>query len=204
MVIIGLLASGPVGSIATNLLSPQPSWISAAVYIDNYESIQVMPFFFGFILLFGFLLFFSSLPKREDELSGIMKNMMIYSTGLYAFMISLNYFIQMAIVPNYISNELIVGMFATLNPKSIFWYLEMTGYGFLGIATSFAAYFFHGNKRRNMIRYLLIANGILSVAGSILTFIFPGWVMEISGLASYVLWNVLCIMFMMLILIEYK
>ena len=71
IVIIGIILSGPLGVFIVDITAPQPSWQGAAVFVENYSSIQAMPFAFGFILLFGFLLFFSSLINagRENQRS---------------------------------------------------------------------------------------------------------------------------------------
>ena len=119
-------------------------------------------------------------------------------------MISLNYLIQLAVIPNALKYPTVIELFATANANSLFWYIEMTGYGFLGLATWAGGMLFGGNPRKKAIRYLFVANGISSVLGTVLTFIFKGWVMSPAGLVSYLLWNVLVLIVMILVLVEYK
>jgi hypothetical protein len=103
-----------------------------------------------------------------------------------------------------LENEKAIDLLATPNAKSLFWYIEMTGYGFLGLATWSSAYLFSKTKNEIIIRWLLIANGIISVLGAVLTFIFKGWVLTIPGLVSYVLWNILVMLVMIFVLVEYR
>jgi hypothetical protein len=203
-VIAGALASGPAGTYYAQSVAPEPAWQNAQLFIENYNPIQVLPFYFGFLLLAGFLLFFSSLPKPQTSREHIFRNLVVYSGGVYAFMISLNYLLQIAVLPGILNYPAMVELLASQNPHSLFWYIEMTGYGFLGLAGWFAAYSFHGKPLLTGIRYLLIANGVISLAGSVLTFVFPGWVMTMPGLVSYLAWNVLVILVMILVIMEYR
>jgi hypothetical protein len=139
--------------------------------------------------MLGFILFFASLPRPDTDFEEINARLVILFAGLYTFMISLNYMIQITLVPNILDNVKAIDLLATLNAKSLFWYIEMTGYGFLGLATWSAAYLFGKTKKEIVIKRLLMANGIISVFGAILTFIFKGWVLSIPGLVSYVLCN---------------
>ncbi|HGJ65615.1 TPA: hypothetical protein ENS27_09520 [bacterium] len=204
LVLIGIFASGPIGSWIVQMINPEPQWVDAKTYIQNYTELQAMPFFFGFLLMLGFILFFASLPKPETDFEEINAKLIILFASLYTFMISLNYMIQIVLVPNMLENEKAIDLLATPNAKSLFWYIEMTGYGFLGLATWSSAYLFSKTKNEIIIRWLLIANGIISVLGAVLTFIFKGWVLTIPGLVSYVLWNILVMLVMIFVLVEYR
>jgi hypothetical protein len=204
LILIGTFASGPIGSFVVQIISPQPAWVDAQTYAKNYTELQTMPFFFGFLLMLGFILFFASLPKPETDFEEINTKLTFLFAGMYTFLIGLNYMIQIAAVPNILDNVKVIDLLAILNAKSLFWYIEMTGYGFLGLATWTSAYLFGKTKNEIIIKWLLIVNGIISVLGSILTFIFKGWVLTIPGLISYVLWNVLVMAIMVFILIEFR
>jgi hypothetical protein len=54
--LIGYIMSGPVAFAIVNLVKPQPSWISPAVFAENYSTIQDLPFYFGFFLIGGMLM----------------------------------------------------------------------------------------------------------------------------------------------------
>ncbi len=68
--------------------------------------------------------------------------------------------------------------------------IEMLGYGFQGLATLFVAPIFTGGKLARWIRWLLIVDGIMGVAGTVITGFALDWVFTIPGLLSYVSWNV--------------
>ena len=57
--------------------------------------------------------------------------------------------------------------FAMDNPQSIMWVIEVIGYGFMGLATFFAAWIFKTGKLETAIRWLLIINGVLGIGGMI-------------------------------------
>lgn len=204
IVIIGCALSGPVGVVLVKLIHPQPPWENAITFAENYHIVQSIPYIFGIILLFGFLGFFSSLPKGEGEYQRVMKKLTGYFAGLYAITIFTNYFLQLAIVPNYLSNEAIIRAIAADNAYSLFWYIEMVGYGFLGFATWTAAALFPGNGKLAVLRVLLILNGVTSLFSAIWNFVDVGWVFSTFGIVSYVLWNLLVIVIMVYVLLIYK
>ncbi len=204
LILIGMFLSGPVGSYIVQLISPEPAWVDAKTYIQHYTELQSMPYFFGFVLMLGFILFFASLPRPETDAGYIKIRLTILCAGLYTFMISLNYMIQIVLVPNVLDNPRAIELVATLNAKSLFWYIEMTGYGFLGLATWSAGLLFGNTGREKIIKWLCIANGMVSVAGSVLTFAVKGWVLTVPGLICYVLWNILVSVLMVFILLEFR
>ncbi|HZI25851.1 MAG TPA: hypothetical protein VFD46_12285, partial [Chryseolinea sp.] len=63
--------------------------------------------------------------------------------------------------------------------------------------TALASVFYKG--RNNLIRKLMIWNGVVSVGSAILTLVDIHWVMTIGGLVCYVGWNVLMIVITILI-----
>lgn len=50
---------------------------------------------------------------------------------------------------------------------------------------------FRGSRRADAIRYLLVANGVLSRVGAACTAIFDRWVFSTSGMVSFGVWNAL-------------
>ena len=67
MVIVGILFSGPVGLIITRTFGGQSTWEGAEVFAGNYSSIEALPFAFGFLLILGFMFFFSCLIGAGKE-----------------------------------------------------------------------------------------------------------------------------------------
>jgi hypothetical protein len=60
-------------------------------------------------------------------------------------------------------------------------------------ATWLVATGFRGSGRATLIRYLLVANGVVSIVGAACTALFDRWVFSASGLASFAGWNVLIV-----------
>jgi len=133
IVIVGTILSGPVGVLMVKATHPQPPWKDAELFAQNFHVIQSVPYYFGIILMLGFLLFFSALPKAETECARVMKQLCHYFAGLYAITIFSNYFLQIAVIPNYLDQPAVLTAFAADNAMSLFWYIEMVGYGFLGL-----------------------------------------------------------------------
>ena len=76
----------------------------------------------------------------------------------------------------------------------------MWGYAFLGISTWLTAGYYA--NRNNLIRILMIANGVLSLASAAWTILDMNWVTTTVGLMGYFLWNVL-MMYMMAAIYRY-
>jgi hypothetical protein len=56
----------------------------------------------------------------------------------------------------------------------------------------------------NIIRYLLIANGFLSIASAIIATGGVAWFYETAGIIAYISWNLLIIVTMALIYFEFR
>lgn len=204
--IIGILFSGPVGVLIISMLRPQPVWQGAEVFANNYHRVQSLPFIFGFFMMLGFVLFISAISRLADtEIKKIYGTMAVIFASAYVVTIGLNYVIQAVYIPEIIEeNAELAGLLTMVNPSSFSWVLEMFGYGFLGAAGWLVAPIFEGNARMKSIRYLLIVNGIISIFGVIITAVDVKWVLSTSGLISYVVWNLLIIITMILIFLEFK
>ena len=187
IIMIGIITSGPIGS-----------------YIAQQYNFQSAPFYFGFVLMFGILLFFASIPPQKNEWERINSKLVIFFAGIYTCIISLNYLLQIALVPKIISEPNLTEMLSVSNSNSFFWDLEMTGYGFLGLATLSASTFFHNGKKQEMIRLMCIINGIISILGAILTFVFDGWVLSNAGLLCYLIWNIVIMLLAVYLILEYR
>jgi len=204
--IIGILFSGPVGVLITSLLQPQPAWESVDVFIENYHILQGLPFIFGYVMIFGFVGFISAAANfAETPLEKTYSKMSIIFAAVYAGIIGTNYMIQMACIPNLLNaNKEITGLLTMANPASVSWVLEMFGYAFLGISLWLLVPVIKGGSRIIYIKYLLAINGIVSILGAVLTAIHIPWVLSVSGIVSYIAWNALIIVVMILVFLEYK
>ena len=206
VVIAGMILSGPPGGYLVSLIHPQPQWIDAATFIEHYHSIQAFPFAGGFLLILGFTFFIAAasqlavLPTQK-----VPATLAIIFAAAFAVMIGINYTLQLAWVPELVrQGDPDLSKITMQNPNSIGWVLEMFGYAFLGLSTWAIALVFWGSRMMNTIRYLLIANGFISIVGAILTTGGMNWLYETPGIISYVIWNLLIIVTMALIYFEFR
>ncbi len=91
--IVGILFSGPLGLIIVQVFGPQPPWQSAKVFVENYSSIQAMPYAFGFLLVLGFLLFFVSSINAGNDQQKPLEMMGLTLGVIFGSLVSLNYII---------------------------------------------------------------------------------------------------------------
>ncbi len=203
---VGLLFSGPVGLLVTSLIKAQPPWDGAEVFIASYHPVQILPFLFGFVMIYGFVMFISAVAKlAQDNRGMVYASMSMIFMAVYAVIIGLNYALQVAFVPLLVrEGNAMAGFFSMANPESVGWVLEMWGYGFLGLSGWLAAPLFKGSRRRRYIRVLLVINGMVSVLGAAITIVDLGWVLSVAGLASYVVWNLLVLAIMVLVYMEFR
>lgn len=206
LTILGTILSGPVGTLLSFMIRPQPAWVNVDTFIKNYHPIQSAPFVFGFFLILGFSLFISSTSKLASSHSEkIYSILAIIFTSMFATIIGINYIIQIAFVPTLIGfNNNAISIFTMTNPRSLCWVFEMFGYGFLGVATWLVAPLFKNGQRMKYIRYLLVLNGIVSLLAAAYTAIDISMLMTIPGLISYVIWNLLIIVLMWLVYLEFR
>lgn len=201
----GYIMSGPVAFVIVRLIKPQPPWVSSAVFVENYGTIQDMPFYFGFLLIGGMLMLSAGHYLNFKDNADEKKFHLLIAFGwtiVFCALISFNYICQTTFVHNLALHykpeyDAAISMFSMSNPLSFCWANEMWGYALLGIATLLmSGYYQH---KSNFIRWLLISNGIVSIGSALWTIIDVNWVMKTAGLVAYFIWNVLMIVMMILI-----
>ena len=87
---------------------------------------------------------------------------MLFAIG-YAVLIGFNYFMQLTLV----RQNLYTAPFAMDNAQSVFFVIEVLGYGAMGLATLFAAWVFDSGSLEKAIRWLFVVNGVLGIGGMI-------------------------------------
>lgn len=203
--LIGYVTSGPLGFIVVRLIKPQPAWASSAVFTENYHIIQDVPFYFGFMLIGGMLMLVSGhyLNYKEDIANNRFLLLVALGCAITFFtLICFNYICQTTFVRHLALNyderyDAAISMFSMANPLSLCWAIEIWGYGFLGVATwLMAGYYLNRDK---LIRSLLVANGVVSIATVIFTVGDTEWLLKPVGLFGYFIWNILMIVLMVLI-----
>lgn len=197
----GYILSGPVGTLVSLLLKPQPAWESAQVFAANYHFIQDIPFYLGFLLVGGMLMIaaghFLNAPERHKA-----NTLLSFAfTVVFAALIFFNYICQTTFVRqlaiNYRpENDAAIAIFSMVNPSSLCWAIEMWGYGVLGVATWLLAGYY--NEKNKTISRLLVINGVVSIGTAVLTAVNSSWLMTTAGLVAFMLWNVLMITLMIL------
>ncbi|HKL38474.1 MAG TPA: hypothetical protein VJ876_06215 [Bacteroidales bacterium] len=206
VVIAGMILSGGPAVFLVARLHPQPEWVDVATFIEHYHPMQLFPYAGGFILILGFTFFVASayqlavLPSLK-----VPAVLAIIFVSVFSMMIGLNYTLQIAWVPVLIrTQDPLLAMVTMHNPQSVAWSLEVFGFGFLGLSTWCISLVFWGSKRMSIIRYLLVANGFVSIASAIIATGEVAWFYDPAGIVAYVSWNLLIIVTMALIYVEFR
>jgi hypothetical protein len=183
------LLSGPI-AFALTLLHPQPAWTDAATFAAHAHPIQQLPYWLGFGLLGSCVLLVARIVALSWQHSRTRALVVLVLTAMYGGTILVNYALQVAYVPALArAGSPLVAYVTMANPEAPTWLLEMFGYGALGAATWIAAPLFGAHRR--WIRRLLVANGIVSIAGAIACAGGMAWLQTVPGLVAYLAWNAL-------------
>jgi hypothetical protein len=194
LVLVGAVSSGPVAMLVVTQLAPQPAWRDAALFGAHYSSIQALPYLLGFVLLGGFVLFAAACVAHSGHAQRVIALAGLVLTAVYASMVFTNYMLQVGYVPRTVGSDPLAAARVTMaNPSSLGWFLEMFGYAALGLGTAFLAFCFGGSARGSAIRWLLVANAVVSVLGAFYTGATDRWVFSTAGLVSFGAWNALVI-----------
>jgi hypothetical protein len=210
LLIAGTVLSGPIGVIVVSMVHPQPTWQDVQTLAANYHPIQTLPFFAGFLLVIGSGLLVATLYRLSAEKDKAVALLAVMCTAAFISLIFFNYICQTTFVPALLKNyrpeyDAVITAFSFTNPNSLCWAIEMWGYALLGLATLLLAPVFNRSRIEKTTAWLMILNGILSIAGGFITAVHLGWVMTPAGLINYVAWNILVVLlgaFVMLSLLQ--
>lgn len=192
LVLAGAVLSGPVAMLVVGRVAPQPAWSDVNAFAGHYHPVQVLPYVLGYILLAGFVFFTASCHALASTALKWRTSAALVFTGIYAALVFTNYTIQLGFVPRSLHDRpAYLSALTMANPASFAWFLEMFGYAAMGVATWLLAAAFRGSRRADVIRALLIANGIVSIIGAACAALFDGWVFSTAGLVSFAGWNLL-------------
>jgi hypothetical protein len=199
LLIAGIVLSGPLGLIVVTAIHPQPAWQDAQTLAANYHPIQTFPFFAGFLLVIGSGLLIATLYRLSAEKDKAVALLAVICTAAFTGLIFLNYICQTTFIPALLANyqpefDAIIATFSFTNPNSMCWAIEMWGYALLGLATLLLAPVFKRGRVEKITAGLMIANGILSIAGGFITAVNLSWVMTVPGLTFYIAWNALVVL----------
>ena len=190
LVAAGALLSGPVALLVVERIAPQPPWTGVETFADHYHPAQLLTFALGYVLLAGFVLFTASCHALAAAPLRVRTSAALIFAAVYAALVFTNYTIQLGYVPRVLDQRpAYLAALTMANPSSFAWFLEMFGYAAMGAATWLVAAGFGGSRRSDVIRVLLIANGVLSIAGAACTALFDRWVFSTAGMVSFAAWN---------------
>jgi hypothetical protein len=207
--IVGILVSGPLGLVVVSQVAPQPAWQNAQVFAENLHWLQSMPYFAGFFLVIGYVVMIAAIyqvAEHEDKTRALTA---VVLTAAFAALIFFNYIVQTTFVPTLARNyrpeyEAIIASLSMANSTSLAWAIELWGYGFLGLATWFAAPVLRGGRLGNITAVLFVANGVVSVITAIWAAVDLGWVLTPVGVANYAIWNVLVLIMSILVVLVFQ
>ncbi|MCB0050825.1 MAG: hypothetical protein KDE24_14940 [Caldilinea sp.] len=196
LTVAGILLSGPIGLLAVTIVHPSPPWLDAASYAQFFHPIQTAPFFGGFFLVGGYVVMIAALYELADEQQKTNALIAVTFTAIFATLIFFNYINQTTFIPALVQGyrpeyDSAISTFSLANPLSLCWAIEMWGYALLGVATWLTASIFNRNRIEKITAALMIANGVVSIVGGIVTAWNLGWVLTTPGVVSYVGWNAL-------------
>jgi len=201
----GYLLSGPIGFLLIAITVPQPPWVSPSIFAAHYHWVQDLPFYYGFILVGGMLMFAAGHYLNYTGTNKQIQFHLLLSvawTIVFAALITFNYICQTTFVHNLAVHykpeyDPSIAAFSMANPMSLSWAIEMWGYAFLGIATALMSGYY--NDKNTLIKILLILNLIVSLFSAAAIIVDVNWMMTTGGFISYFFWNVLMIILMTLI-----
>lgn len=192
----GFVLSGPAAVAFVTAVAPQPRWQGAEVFARHFHPVQMLPYAGGLVLVVALLVLLASLAVLAPEALRARAVAALLFAAPFAAFIFLNYVLQTTFVPVLArayepTDAALLGALSMSNPRSLAWGIEMWGWGFLGVATWLLAPVFTGGALERATAMAFVANGVVSVIGTLWTVARPGWVMTGIGLAMFAVWNLL-------------
>jgi hypothetical protein len=201
LVLLGVLLSGPPMVLLVHWLKPQPPWTDVQTFTAQFHWLQTLPYWFGFLLLAGNALFVAAAGQLPAVRDRIHPRIALIAIAIYGAMVSFNYALQVAYLPRAATLPAdVVSALSMVNPASICWIIEMYAYAFLGIGMWLIAPGFGGSGVLNTVKWLLVANGVVSVLGAVMLSVGQDWVLSLWGLVGYAAWNLLIVVIMVLVI----
>ncbi|HEX2877917.1 MAG TPA: hypothetical protein VHO25_00135 [Polyangiaceae bacterium] len=192
----GIVLSGPLALLLVNATHPQPPWENAATFAEHYHPIQVVPYLGGILLVTALVMLLATIHVLALDQHKLRTTAALVFTAAFATLIFFNYVVQTTFLPELARTyqDHYAGTLSALsmsNPKSLAWGIEMWGWGLFGLATWLVAPVFQGNRTARLTAQLFVANGIVSIVGTLWTVLQPGWCMTPIGLMAFASWNLL-------------
>jgi hypothetical protein len=111
----------------------------------------------------SFLILAVSIHQLSSPDRKIFSHAAVAFATIYAALISINYYVQLIWVAPRLADGRIAGIepFLFVPFDSFLYSVDILGYGFMSVATFFAAMVFNGKGAERVARWFLIANGLL-------------------------------------------
>jgi hypothetical protein len=197
-IVIAASVLGPAAVFADAAVRGLHPWTGPEAFLAGYHWVQAIPSLLGFPLLYGFVVFLGG-ARRLDEARGgrVDPFPVLVLTAIYGALVSFNYIANGCYVPQAGALErMAVSVLSMNNPRSLCWAIEIFAYAILGVVTWLVAPTF---REERALAWLLRANGLVSVAGAVITLFDLAWVQTPVGLGFYVAWNLLVVAIMALV-----
>jgi len=209
LTIVGILTSGPIGTVLVSAIHPSPPWQDAELFALNFHWIQTVPFFAGFALVGGYVVLFAALQAMAAPRHRAAATSAVIFAAVFATFIFFNYICQTTFIPALAQSyrpeyEPLISALSFANPLSLSWAIEMWGYAFLGVASWIAARIFDRGGVETAVARLMDVNAVISIAGAFVTVARPGWVLTSAGLINYVAWNIVVLAISILIVVALR
>jgi hypothetical protein len=158
----------------------------------------------GILLAFAFVVLMVCIHYRAPEHRKIFSQVGLSFALIYATVISVDYFLQFAVVqPSLLNGETAsLSLLTQYNPHGIFIALECLGYSVMSIALLFAAGAFTNGKLELAISGIFIAGFVLAAAAFVVLFLlmvdfvaFEVAVLSIDWLVLIIAGTLLCVLF---------
>lgn len=203
----GILLSGPVAVALLAMIHRSVEWRGPAAFASSFYRAQTAPYYFGFLLIAGYLMLFAGLQQVADRVAKPRATVALLLASAFAALVTFNYVCQTTLIPALATHyrpeyDGIVSVLSMSNPLSLAWALEMWGYALLGAAMWFAAAVFHGSPLNAWLARLMVANGVVSIATALAASVDLSWLTTGVGIAAYAAWNVLVLVISALILVS--
>ena len=117
----------------------------------------------SFFLGFSFLVLVVSINQLASPGEKIWSQAAVAFATCYAVMITINYYVQLTLVAPRLAGGRVAGIepFFFVPFDSFLYSVDILGYSFMSLATLFAAKVFRGGGQERLVRFFLIANGVL-------------------------------------------
>ena len=174
LLIAGIVLSGPLGLIVVGVVHPQPAWQDAQTLAANYHPIQTLPFFArlsaGHRLRPADRHAVSALCRQEQSRCPARRRL---HGGVYG-LIFLNYICQTTFIPALLADyrpeyAAIIAAFSFTNPNSLMLGDRNVGLRAPGAGHLLLAPVFNRDWIERTTAWLMVVNGIISIAGGFIT-----------------------------------